>query len=280
MKVARIYLDKAVALVLIAATLAVSCALPRTGLGGIDASALTSAAGRVIDENLSIVREYIDADLPEMQELASADGYHVATRAMEEENGEEYLEFCLETSSFNTAEDVFAAAEGLAPQTELDKIRKQVEDAETRLYAVARGTVRFMSPEQQEAFYDDLKKLVIKSAVLLTAAIVYAFVPNMIFWGKIAAASAVAIAAGVLTTSIMAIAEYYRTGDLTATFEEWLEDVTTEPTASWLLAASMISIGTSLNRSPVLTGIILAVFTLFNVVNDVKPMLEKYDFTI
>lgn len=280
MKVARIYLDKAVALVLIAATLAVSCALPRTGLGGIDASALTSAAGRVIDENLSIVREYIDADLPEMQELASADGYHVATRVMEEENGEEYLEFCLETSSFNTAEDVFAAAEGLAPQAELDKIRKQVEDAETRLYAVARGTVRFMSPEQQEAFYDDLKKLVIKSAVLLTAAIVYAFVPNMIFWGKIAAASAVAIAAGVLTTSIMAIAEYYRTGDLTATFEEWLEDVTTEPTASWLLAASMISIGTSLNRSPVLTGIILAVFTLFNVVNDVKPMLEKYDFTI
>lgn len=280
MKVARIYLDKAVALVLIAATLAVSCALPRTGLGGIDASALTSAAGRVIDENLSIVREYIDADLPEMQELASADGYHVATRAMEEENGEEYLEFCLETSSFNTAEDVFAAAEGLAPQAELDKIRKQVEDAETRLYAVARGTARFMSPEQQEAFYDDLKKLVIKSAVLLTAAIVYAFVPNMIFWGKIAAASAVAIAAGVLTTSIMAIAEYYRTGDLTATFEEWLEDVTTEPTASWLLAASMISIGTSLNRSPVLTGIILAVFTLFNVVNDVKPMLEKYDFTI
>ena len=234
----------------------------------------------MIDENLSIVREYIDADLPEMQELASADGYHVATRAMEEENGEEYLEFCLETSSFNTAEDVFAAAEGLAPQAELDKIRKQVEDAETRLYAVARGTVRFMSPEQQEAFYDDLKKLVIKSAVLLTAAIVYAFVPNMIFWGKIAAASAVAIAAGVLTTSIMAIAEYYRTGDLTATFEEWLEDVTTEPTASWLLAASMISIGTSLNRSPVLTGIILAVFTLFNVVNDVKPMLEKYDFTI
>ena len=280
MKVARIYLDKAVALVLIAATLAVSCALPRTGLGGIDASALTSAAGRVIDENLSIVREYIDADLPEMQELASADGYHVATRAMEEENGEEYLEFCLETSSFNTAEDVFAAAEGLAPQAELDKIRKQVEDAETRLYAVARGTVRFMSPEQQEAFYDDLKKLVIKSAVLLTAAIVYAFVPNMIFWGKIAAASAVAIAAGVLTTSIMAIAEYYRTGDLTATFEEWLEDVTTEPTASWLLAASMISIGTALNRSPVLSGIILAVFTLFNVVNDVKPMLEKYDFTI
>ncbi len=280
MKVARIYLDKAVALVLIAATLAVSCALPRTGLGGIDASALTSAAGRVIDENLSIVRKYIDADLPEMQELASADGYHVATRAMEEENGEEYLEFCLETSSFNTADDVFAAAEGLAPQAELDKIRKQVEDAETRLYAVARGTARFMSPEQQEAFYDDLKKLVIKSAVLLTAAIVYAFVPNMIFWGKIAAASAVAIAAGVLTTSIMAIAEYYRTGDLTATFEEWLEDVTTEPTASWLLAASMISIGTSLNRSPVLTGIILAVFTLFNVVNDVKPMLEKYDFTI
>lgn len=280
MKVARIYLDKAVALVLIAATLAVSCALPRTGLGGIDASALTSAAGRVIDENLSIVRKYIDADLPEMQELASADGYHVATRAMEEENGEEYLEFCLETSSFNTADDVFVAAEGLAPQAELDKIRKQVEDAETRLYAVARGTARFMSPEQQEAFYDDLKKLVIKSAVLLTAAIVYAFVPNMIFWGKIAAASAVAIAAGVLTTSIMAIAEYYRTGDLTATFEEWLEDVTTEPTASWLLAASMISIGTSLNRSPVLTGIILAVFTLFNVVNDVKPMLEKYDFTI
>lgn len=280
MKEARIYLDKGIAMLLIATTLAVSCALPRTSLGGIDASALTSAAGRVIDENLSLVREYIDADLPEMAELASADGYSVAVRAMEEENGAEYLEFCLETSSFESAEDVFRAAEGLAPEEELDKVRAQVEEAETRLYAATRGNVRLMSPEQQEAFYDDLKKLVIKSAVLLTAAVVYAFVPTMIFWGKIAAASAVAIAAGVLTTSIMAVVEYYRTGDLSATFEEWLEDVTTEPTASWLIASSMISIGTSLNRSPVLTGIILAVFTLFNVINDVKPMLEKYDFTI
>ena len=280
MKEARIYFDKGVAMLLIAATLAVSCALPRTSLGGIDASALTSAAGRVIDENLSIVREYIDADLPDMAELASADGYSVAARAMEEENGSEYLEFCLETSAFSSAEDVFSAAEGLAPEEELEKVRAQVKEAETRLYEAARGPMRLMSPDQQEAFMDDLKKLVIKSAVLLTAAIVYAFVPTMIFWGKVAAASAVAIAAGVLTTSIMAVVEYYRTGDLTATFEEWLEDVTTEPTASWLIASSMISIGTSLNRSPVLTGIILAVFTLFNVINDVKPMLEKYNFTI
>ena len=59
MKEARIYFDKCVALLLIAATLAVSCALPGTGPGGIDSRALTSAAGRVVDENLSLVREYI-----------------------------------------------------------------------------------------------------------------------------------------------------------------------------------------------------------------------------
>lgn len=280
MRNARIFMDKGVAVLLIAMTLAVSCALPGSGPGVIDSRALTSAAGRVIDENLSLVREYIAEDIPEISSIGDADGYTIATRALGEENGSEYLEFCLETSRFEDAEDVFRAAEGLAPESELEKAREQVKKTETRLYADAGYYSRFMSPAEQEAFFQDLKKLVIKSAVLLTAAVVYAFVPDMIFWGKIAAASAVAIAAGVLTTSIMAVVEYYKTGDLTKTFEQWLEDVTTEPTASWMIAASMISIGTSLNRSPVLTGIILGVFTIFNVVNDVKPMLEKYDFSI
>lgn len=280
MKEARIYFDKCVALLLIAATLAVSCALPGTGPGGIDSRALTSAAGRVIDENLSLVREYISADLPDASMLADADGYEIATRAMDEENGAEYLEFCLETSGYESAEEVFNAAEGLAPEEEIAKIREQVGNLEIRLFDAAMPRTRLMSPEQQEAFLEDLKTLVIKSAVLLTAAVVYSFVPNMIFWGKVAAASAVAIAAGVLATTIMAVVEYYRSGDLAETFEQWLEDVTTEPTASWMIASSMISIGTALNRSPVLTGVILGVFTLFNIVNDVKPMLEKYEFTI
>ena len=57
---------------------------------------------------------------------------------------------------------------------------------------------------------------------------------------------------------------------------EWLSSVTTEPKSAYLVASSMISIGSTLKRSPVLTGIIICVFGIYGIVDDVKPLLAKY----
>ena len=150
-----------------------------------------------------------------------------------------------------------------------------MESYEARLLREVGSRYRALSPAQEEEFFASLKSLVIKTAVLLTAAVVYAFVPEMVFWGKISAAAAVAVAAGILSTTFISIVEHYKLDrEVDESFQSWLEDVTTEPAASWAIAAAMINLGTSLNRSPVLTALILGVFAVFNIVDEVQTMLN------
>ena len=272
--------DRMRALVLIVAILVSSCSLPQSGPGAISSTALVSASGRAIDIYLDDIRSFVEEDLDSRGILDNVDGYEVATRTIGEENGRDYLEFTLETSRFESTDDVFAAAEGLLPDDELEAIKEQVSEAETRLFQAVEEKARILSPEQQEEFYNDLTVLVIKSSVLLTASIVYSLVPDTVLWGKVTAASAIAIASGVLAATIMAVAEHYRTDmDLDETFLEWLDDVAKEPAVYWGLASSVIAISQSLQRGPVVTSIILAIFTVFGVTEDAKAMLEKYNFS-
>ena len=82
-------------------------------------------------------------------------------------------------------------------------------------------------------------------------------------------------AAGVLSTTFISIIEHYKLDkDIDESFQSWLEDVTTEPSASWAIAAAMINLGASLERSPVLTALILGIFAVFNIVDEVKTMLS------
>ena len=269
------FLNRSVAMLLAAATLFVSCSIPSAGPGSVDPRELVSTAGRLIDENLDLVREAISAEIPEGEDITELTGYDIATRALVEDNGEEYLAFCIGTNNFESVDDVLEAASSLAPQAELEKIRSDMESYEARLLREVGSRYRALSPAQEEEFFASLKSLVIKTAVLLTAAVVYAFVPEMVFWGKISAAAAVAVAAGILSTTFISIVEHYKLDrEVDESFQSWLEDVTTEPAASWAIAAAMINLGTSLNRSPVLTALILGVFAVFNIVDEVQTMLN------
>ena len=272
-------ISNGVSVLMIIAILVVSCTMPQSP-GAVSASALVSASGRAIDMYLDEVREFVEDDLPVRGLLDGMDGYDIAERVMAEEMGREYLGFVVSSSDYSDPEEVFAAARPLAPAEELEEAREKVKEAEERLFREAEGIMRVLTPSQREAFHQDLTKLVIKSAVLLTAAIVYAFVPDVILWGKVAAAAAVAIAAGITAASIMAVIEYYNTGkDAGQTFENWLENVTTEPFVYWGIASSMMGISQSLGRGPVVTAIIIGIFTIYGIADDVKPMLEKYNFT-
>ena len=269
------FFNRSIALLLIAATLFVSCSMPSTGPGSVDPRELVSTAGRLIDEHLDLVREAISSEIPEDEDITELTGYDIASRALEEDMGEEYLDFCIKTDRFESVDEVLEAAAPLAPSEELDKIRLDMERYEARLFRELESKARVLTPAQEEEFFESLKSLVIKTAVLLTAAVVYAFVPDMMFWGKVSAAAAVAIAAGILSTTFISIVEYYKFDmEVGESFQSWLEDVTTEPSASWALAAAMINLGISLDRSPVLTSLILGVFAIFNIVDEVKTMLE------
>ena len=92
-------------MLLIAATLLISCSMPATGPGRVDPRELVSTAGRLIDENIGLVREAISADIPDTEELMELTGYDVASRALEESGGEEYLEFCIGTNDFRSVDE-------------------------------------------------------------------------------------------------------------------------------------------------------------------------------
>ena len=271
----RELMNRGVALLLAAVTLIVSCSMPVTGPGQADPRQLVSTAGRLIDENIKVVRQAIADDISGGEDITELDGYEIATRALGEEGGEEYLMFCLEAERFESIDDVLDAAAPLVPASELERIRSDVAEYEARLLREAEPLARMLTPDEQEEFVAALKTLVIKTSVLLTAAVVYAFVPELVFWGKITAAAAVAVAAGVVSTTILTIIEHYKLDrELDESFETWLEDVVTVPSASWAIAAAMINLGSSLGRSPVLTAIIIGIFTIFNITDEVQVMLE------
>ena len=274
-------LNRIIAIALIMAIVS-SCTMDLGGPKAMSERLLISRSARLMEVYIDEVAAAIsDDELPGFREawqrgFSSED---VARGTLSEEGGREYLEFTLETSRFDNADDVFKAAEGLVPEEELESIKETVKKAETRLFKAVERKASVLTPSQMEEFYDDLTVLVIKSAVLLTAAVVYSLVPSAVLWGKVTAASAVAVASGVLAATIMAIVEHYKSDmDIDETFVEWLEDVAKEPLVHWGIASSIISLSQSINKGPVVASVILVVFALFGVADDAKEMLEKYNF--
>ena len=281
----RMYLDRAAALLMIMAML-VSCSLPSSGPGNASAQALVSAAGKAMSVNgvmdqvsKALSDEYGDDGRwkEALADFNPGDPYGVAEKAFSE-GSDEYLQFCIAASEAESVDEILSAADGLAPEEELDKVRDAVSGLEREAKLMFASDAKILTPEQQEDFYKDLTNLVITSAVLLTAAIVYWAVPDVILWGKITAAAAVAVVAGVAAGMIMAIVTHYETDrDASETFMAWLETVATEVSADWAVAAAVISLGSTIGREPVVTAIVLGLFWLFGVADEASEIIEKYD---
>ncbi len=286
MKTLRIDLTQAVAAMLAIAML-VSCAVPVTGPGPVSASALVSAAakamsGEGIADSVSKALSSQFSGNPDWQEaleaLADGDGQTIAAKALDE-GSEEYLEFCIAANEAESVDDILEAAEGLAPASELEKVRKQAEGFETKALRYYQENAKLIPPSQRDEFYSDLTNLAITATVLITAAIVYWAVPDVILWGKVTAAAAVAVTAAVAAAFILAVVEHYSAdGDKNAynTFMDWLETVATDVSATWAVTASVITLGASLGREPVVTSIVLVIFALFGVSDEAEEFLEKY----
>ncbi len=271
--------------VFLIAVMLVSCAMPSSGPGAPQKSVLLTTSARAIDEHLESIRGLLDDEIPELSSLGQLTGEEVARRTLEEDNGQKYLEFCYYTytESFESTEDVLRSAEGLISQEEIDSIRAEGEEFEKALRELYDPEVRKLSTAQQAAFNKDLKKLVVKAVVLLTASAVYALIPNYIFWGKISAAIALAVAAGVLSMTLMSIIEYFKAEkkeNAKLTMSEWLKEVTTEPAAAAAMATGIIATGKAVSRTPFTTAVILAAFGIFNILDDAKAILNNYNFKV
>ena len=268
-----------------ALALGVSCSMNSAGPGKPDRSIIASESSRMIDQHLERVLRVMEEN-GENTAKYTAQGTltgEIVTRGLEDEaNGEKYMDFLYYSDRFETVDDVLKAAEGIVSPSSLEEIRTEADKIESRLLEVAEIETRALNETQKAEFYKDIRKLVVKSVVLLTAALVYAAIPNTVFWGKITAATAVSISAGIVASAFMRIIER-RNSDQSSTaqtFADWLKEVTTEPTVSWAIAAGVINTGKSLGYSPVTTAIILTIFTVYGIKDDLKPILEKYNFKV
>lgn len=253
-----------------------SCTMELSGPASLSDRVLVTRSARLMEVYLDEVVSALGEESAQYEEVL-ASGYtarEIATRALEEENGRAYLEFCLYADDYGSTDEVFNAAQSLVGQGDLERVKADVDKVESLVFEEADEISRGMTTSQKKAFYGELRKLVVKAAVLLTAAIVYACVPTMMFWGKITAASAVAVAGGVLATTIMCIIEYYHTDGEVGSFDEWLESVAVEPSAAWAIASAVISTNSALGYSPILVAVILGVFAIYGIIDDVKPLLK------
>ncbi len=202
----------------------------------------------------------------------------VIIEMLKEEKGEDYLSFFHAAAVSGDADAVLAKAKELLPDNVYEELLSDAESARRSLTQVMEEGSRELQDEFREDFMRDMQQLITRSVVLLTAGVVYAFLPKFLFWGKISAAAAVSVAAGAVAITVMSIWRFYEFGgEVGESFEQWLKDVAVEPQASYALGASVISMATTMEISPVCCGIVLAVFAMYQAVDMLRTMIDVYE---
>ncbi len=246
---------------------------------------LIPRATAMIEEQRQVVLPYLEEELSRVLARGEVSSSAIVSNTLAEERGREYLEFMYTVgwaeSGDEQYEEVVSFAHSLLDETGRMELDEQLTATRALLMQRGEELARALAPSQRVAFWKDMQKLVTRTLVLFTAGVVYACIPTVVFWGKIAAATAIAVATGIVATTVMSIWRYYEFGgSIDDSFAEWIAEVTTEPQASYAFATSMMAVGTTMKRGPVVTGIIICVFAIYNVIDMIKPMLKKYNFSV
>ncbi len=250
-------------------------------------SVLMSESARMISEYYEEVRgilvengEYTDQEVASYGTLS---GEEITRKISEYDNGNDYLNFLYQTSYATDPDEVINAAECFLDEAEMDDLRLKAREIEEHFEEVGKRCSRALSPSEKEQFYDELRSLTVKSVVLLTAAIVYAIIPKVMFWGKVSAATAISIAAGIVASTLITIIEW-TDKDIQQdekAVEEWLNNITSEPVAAWALAQSVISTQAAISSTTAVPGaLILAVFAIYHITDSTKKILKNYNWKV
>ena len=283
MKKKRVFLEKLTASVLILSMLA-SCTPSLSGPSEDRREKMVSQGARVIDEEYDFVRGVlIETEEFSEEDFASygiLDGETVV-RGLLEGGDEDILSFLCATSD-GGVDGVLSTAKSLLPEKEYGELEKKAKEIEERAGAWGDRVSRSLAPAQKDEFYKDLKSMVVKTVVLLTASIVYAMIPKVMFWGKVSAAAAVSVAAGVVASGFVSMVEW-SDEDLKNTdkdFSAWLEEITVEPFTDWALAQGVLNAQMAATNNPVTSALVLGVFALYHIGEDAKTLMKKYNWEV
>lgn len=263
-----------------------SCTLEASAVHAVSQSERSSRVARMIDQQLTMMMSSDVADIltPEQvaaydsfkQSVADADGRTIVSRMLEEEKGEDYLNLSYTLLTSDDVNQIISSAGPLVPQGEYEQLKAEVEKIEENAARYYRIVSRAMSTEQQAKVYKELQGLVVKAVVLLTAAVVYAIIPNVMVWGKVSAACVASVCAGILASGIMTVVGYARYGESEEDFDfpSWLKSVYDDSFAQWAIASSVIATTAAAGKSPVMTSLILVAFALYNVFDEASAMYK------
>lgn len=250
-------------------------------------SDMRSRVSRVIDAQLENIKDELDDDLKagiDSLQSRAADGQkgeQIVELTLEEESGRDYLDFCYAVDYTKTSMDIDAVmdtAKSVLPADKYSELLETASEVEREINMRGEEIARAIPLNQQAAFYKDLKALVTRAVVLLVAGVVYACIPNVVFWGKISAACAIAVGAGLVAISIMSLYEYYRFGAGEGqSFEDWFKELIEIPKADFALTTAITAMGEALGMGPVVTGIIICIYGLYNVADMARTMLKTYN---
>ncbi len=282
----RAFASNVVCILLIASLSGCSMGWEQKSNPAVEDSELFPALARIIDEQWAVVAPFLEEELAIEATLhgrtmrETPDASRLVELILEEDSGRDYMQFCYAVAMGTDSSTVVELARDLLPKEEYDELRLRVEETERSMRGFMIEQSRALPPNQRAAFMRDLQKLVTKTVVLLVAGIVYACIPNVVFWGKVTAASAIAVAAGIVATTVLSIYRFYQynSDELSVSFQEWIVDVTTDPAAAYAMASSMMTVGKTMVNGPVVTGLVIAVFSIYQVMDMLKPMLKKYNF--
>ena len=249
---------------------------------------MKSRVSHIIDAQIDNIKEYLDEDLQaEIDGISKGPdgrltGSDIVDLTLAEYGGRDYLDFCYAidyTQASGDVDAVMETARSVLPAEEYNELVERADEVERSIMIKGAEAAKDIPLNQQAAFYKDLKILVTRAIVLLVAGVVYACIPTVVFWGKVSAACAISVGAGLVAISIMSLYEYYRFGTGEGeSFEEWFKGLLKIPQADFALTTVVTSITEAMGVSPVVTGIIICVFALYNVVDLARAMIKTYNF--
>jgi hypothetical protein len=274
------WMNRIVAVLLIIPLSGCSLVQPHSGNEGIEVSdsEIREVVSRAIDQNWEHIAVHLEG-IPETARSAagSVDADMVIDMTLQEEQGEEYLSFCYSIATGADVDTILGQAQQLLPQETYDELLESIDESTRTIYRSYEARIFSIDDDNRADFFHDLQKLVVSTTVLLTASIVYTAMPHIFFWGKISALAAVSVSAGAVAGTLMSVYTWYETSQsYDMAFKQWLTMITEEPYAAYLMVTSVIGMGQAMQLSPVSCGVILGVFTLFNVLNMFREMLEAY----
>lgn len=287
-------LDKSLCILLLLAMVSCNSNIDEVRKTIVTDSVVRSAVARCIDEELRTLEAYTDEDITELLNAKNLSGKDIVQKALEEDRGAEYLDFCFainQTKMYKDSSYVMNCARGLMPSDEYSELKTKIDSFEEDIKGWAHDAAKNLPPDQQEAFYKDLKALVVRTSVMLVAAFVYAAIPSTIMWGKISAAAALSIGAGLAAGIVMDVYGYFSKGISPSlinleegesyenlSFEEWVSKLKESSMASYAMSTAATSFLTSAGVNKVTGAIVLGIFTVYNAVSAIEDMKKTYNF--